>query len=108
MQAAEFTILSSTGERFPCRADESVLSAMRRANAGPIRYGCFGGGCGACKMRVQTGTYQVFQPMSRAHVSIEEEQNGFALLCCIHPTSDLVLALPNVECAPTPTQFGRT
>ena len=105
MQAAEFTITSSTNERFPCRADENVLLAMRRANAGPIRCGCFGGGCGACRMRVRSGTYQVFQPMSRAHVSREEEQNGFALLCCIRPTSDLVLALPGDESAPNPVQF---
>lgn len=95
MQAHGFTITSSTGEQFNCRADESVLSAMRRANAGPVRCGCFGGGCGACKMRVRSGSFRVFKPMSRAHVSLEEEQNGFALLCCIQPASDLTLALPN-------------
>ena len=95
MEGQSFTITSSTGETFPCGADESVLSAMRRANAGPIRYGCFGGGCGACKMRVKSGSYRVFKPMSRAHVTIEEEQCGFALMCCIQPTSDLTLALPN-------------
>ena len=95
MEPVSYTIISSTGERFPCRNDESVLAAMRRANAGPIRYGCFGGGCGACKMRVKSGSYRVCKPMSRAHVSIEEEQCGFVLLCCIQPTSDLVLSLPN-------------
>ncbi len=96
LEAQSFTITSSTGERFPCRADESVLAAMRRANAGPIRYGCFGGGCGACKMRIISGSYTAFQPMSRAHVSIEEAQCGFALLCCIRPTSDLTLGQCNV------------
>ena len=95
MQASGFTITSSTGERFNCRADESVFSAMRRANAGPIRCGCFGGGCGVCKMRVLDGSFRVFQPMSRAHISLEEEQSGFALLCCIQPTCDLILSLPN-------------
>ena len=90
-EVQSFTITSSTGERFPCRADESVLAAMRRANAGPIRHGCHGGGCGVCKMRVVSGSYTAFQPMSRAHVSLEEAQCGFALLCCIRPTSDLRL-----------------
>lgn len=94
METKDFIITSSTGEQFPCRPDESVLAAMRRANAGPIRNGCFGGGCGVCKMRIVSGTYQGFKPMSRAHVSLEEAQNGFALLCCIQPTSDLTLALP--------------
>lgn len=92
MQAQVYTITSSTGEAFPCGAEESVLAAMRRANAGPIRYGCFGGGCGACKMRIASGSYVVFKPMSRAHVSVIEQQTGFALLCCVHPTSDLILA----------------
>jgi ferredoxin len=92
MEAAYFQITSSTGERFLCRADESVLAAMRRANSGPIRYGCFGGGCGACKMRIVSGSYAVMKPMSRAHVSIKEELNGFALLCCVCPLSNLVLA----------------
>ncbi|HML69205.1 MAG TPA: 2Fe-2S iron-sulfur cluster-binding protein [Clostridia bacterium] len=92
MQAQVYTIMSSTGEAFPCGVEESVLAAMRRANAGPIRYGCFGGGCGACKMRVVSGSYVVFKPMSCAHVSATEQLTGLALLCCIHPTSDLVLA----------------
>ena len=92
MQAQVFNITSSTGEQFPCKAEESVLAAMRRTNAGPIRYGCFGGGCGACKMRVVSGSYRAYKPMSRAHVSIEEEQCGFALLCCIQPTSDVTLS----------------
>ena len=92
MDARVYTITSSTGEQFPCRADESVLAAMRRANAGPIRYGCFGGGCGACKMKIASGSYVVYKSMSRAHVSHEEEQAGYALICCIEPTSDLVLA----------------
>ena len=92
MEAPVYTVTSSTGESFPCRADESVLAAMRRANAGPIRYGCFGGGCGACKMRITSGSYVVFKPMSRAHVSPEEAQAGYALLCCIQPTSNLILS----------------
>ena len=92
MEAACYQITSSTGERFPCRADESVLAAMRHANAGPIRYGCFGGGCGACKMRIVSGSFAVMKPMSRAHVSPEEEKSGIVLLCCVCPLSDLVLA----------------
>ena len=91
MQAQSYTITSSTGEQFPCKAEESVLAAMRRANAGPIRYGCFGGGCGACKMRIISGSYVVCKPMSRAHVSANEQQTGVALLCCVQPTSDLIL-----------------
>ncbi len=65
---------------------------MRRASAGPIRYGCFGGGCGICKMRIQSGSYTIEKHMSRAHISPLDEQNGIVLLCCIYPLSDLTLA----------------
>ena len=92
METRSFTITSSTGERFPCLAYESVLSAMQRAVAGPVRYGCFGGGCGACKMRIASGSFAVFKPMSRAHISPQDEQDGVVLLCCIRPLSDLTLA----------------
>ncbi|HRX58199.1 MAG TPA: 2Fe-2S iron-sulfur cluster binding domain-containing protein [Eubacteriales bacterium] len=90
--------LAQSGETFPCgEEDESVLAAMRRANAGPIKYGCFGGGCGVCRMRVVSGSYHSFKPMSRAHVTREDQSNGIVLLCCIRPTSDLTLAPAGVQ-----------
>ncbi len=93
---ARYNITLASGETFPCGTeDESVLAAMRRANVGPIKSGCFGGGCGICKMRVTSGSYRRFKPMSRAHVSEQEQQNGVVLLCCIRPTSDLTLAPVN-------------
>lgn len=86
-------ITLSSGESFLCREDESVLAAMTRARVGPVRCGCFGGGCGVCKMRVAAGEYYRFQKMSRAHISTQEEQAGVVLLCCIRPLSDLALKL---------------
>ena len=90
---SRYNITLPSGETFAFREeDESVLAAMRRANAGPIKSGCFGGGCGICKMRVASGSYRSFKPMSRAHVSEQDRANGIVLLCCIRPTSDLTLA----------------
>lgn len=79
------------GTCFPCLFDESVLEAMGRFGRGPIISGCFGGGCGVCAMRVVSGEYVSFKPMSRAHVSAGQEQQGLALLYCIKPLSDLTL-----------------
>ncbi|MEN6340154.1 MAG: 2Fe-2S iron-sulfur cluster-binding protein [Clostridiaceae bacterium] len=87
-----FHILLHTGETFSCRADESVFSAMRRASVGGIKSGCQGGGCGICKMRVHRGSVCAFQPMSRAHVTRQEQSENTVLLCCVYPQSDLVLA----------------
>lgn len=86
-------ITLASGEAFPCREDdESVFAAMRRANAGPAKIGCSGGGCGICKMKVASGSFRVIQPMSRAHVSAQDQANGTVLLCCILPLSDLALS----------------
>ena len=85
-------ITMPNGETFPCRQQQSVLEAMRHAGCTAIPSGCFGGGCGVCRMRVAAGPYRRFQPMSRAHVSPQAEQDGFVLLCCIQPLGDLLLA----------------
>ena len=77
---------------FPCREDEPVLAAMLRSRKGPVFYGCCGGGCGICRMKITHGRCEAYKPMSRAHVSTEDQKNGIVLLCCVQPRSDLHLA----------------
>lgn len=92
MQAGSYCITEQgTGVQFPCRGDEFVLAAMLRARCGPVRHGCCGGGCGVCKARVVRGRYRQEKPMSRAHVDEREGQDGFVLLCCIKPCSDITI-----------------
>ncbi|MDR1766167.1 MAG: 2Fe-2S iron-sulfur cluster binding domain-containing protein [Lachnospiraceae bacterium] len=76
---------------FPCKEDEFVMGAMLHAGKGPVRYGCCGGGCGICKMRVVSGDYEVVKPMSRAHISEAQEADGLVLTCCVKPRGDLTL-----------------
>jgi len=78
---------------FACGKDECILQAMKRTGRGPIRCGCFGGGCGVCKMKVLSGAVRIIKPMSREHVTREEERQGVALLCCIQPLGDVVLGV---------------
>jgi len=80
-----------TGESFLCHEDESLLAGMRRTGKGPIKFGCFGGGCGVCRVRILKGEYQAFKKMSRAHVSPEDEKQGLVLSCCVKPLSDITL-----------------
>jgi ferredoxin len=77
---------------FPCDEDEAVLKAMIHAGKGPFRHGCCGGGCGVCKARVVSGDFFAFKPQSSAHVTGAENQNGFVLLCCVQPRSDMLIA----------------
>ncbi len=87
-----FQVYLPDGGSFPCRSDESVLEAMRRLNGAPISSGCFGGGCGVCAMQIVSGEYYIFHPMSRAHITREQQAQGQVLLCCVKPLSDLSLA----------------
>jgi len=81
-----------TEVNFSCAGDEAVLSMMFRNGKGPLRYGCCGGGCGICRMKVVSGEWFAFKPMSAAHVSEDDKKRGVVLLCCIQPRSDLVIA----------------
>ena len=81
-------------------AHERVLVALERAQGfGQLKnlprrlpVGCRRGGCGICRVRVLDGQYRS-DPMSRAHVSAEDEAAGIVLACCIYPLSDLSLRL---------------
>lgn len=83
---------------FPCRSNETVLEAMERAwgasrviiGTKRIPVGCRRGGCGVCRVLVSSGTYRV-GPTGRNHVSVEEEQQGYALACRLTPDSDLTM-----------------
>lgn len=81
-------------------AEERVLVALERAQGfGELKdmprrlpVGCRRGGCGICRVRVLEGDYRR-DPMSRTHVSAEDEAAGLVLSCCIYPLSDLSLRL---------------
>jgi 3-phenylpropionate/trans-cinnamate dioxygenase ferredoxin reductase subunit len=76
-----------TGETFPCASDESLLQGMLRLGRKGIPVGCVNGGCGVCKVRILEGQYRPLGPISRAHVSTEEEALGFTLACRVAPVT---------------------
>jgi ferredoxin len=78
-----------SGEEYSCRASETLLSGMARLGRKSIPAGCLSGGCGVCKVAVRKGRWHKSGPMSRAHVSEEEEAQGIALACRIVPDEDL-------------------
>lgn len=76
----------------PCPETEKVLIAIEAAvpfpQPSPVNVGCRKGGCGACRVRVISGEYTTIK-MSRAHVTEEEQGEGYALACRIYPQSDM-------------------
>lgn len=82
--------LADTGESFVCSDAETALHALARSGRRGIPMGCRGGGCGVCKVKVLQGEYSK-KPMSRSHISENDEAEHEVLACCIVPQTDLQL-----------------
>jgi ferredoxin len=83
--------ITQTGERYRCSVHESLLAGMSRLGRRGIPVGCLNGGCGVCKVRVLHGEVQKLGPVSRAHVSVDEEEAGYSLACRVAPLGDVEL-----------------
>jgi 3-phenylpropionate/trans-cinnamate dioxygenase ferredoxin reductase subunit len=81
--------LTQTKEAYECLPHENMLQGMARLGRRGIPVGCLNGGCGICKVAVVQGEWESTGPMSRAHVSAEEEARGIILACRATPCSDI-------------------
>jgi ferredoxin len=79
--------LTQTGEVYACAIGESLLRGMLRLGRKGIPVGCVNGGCGVCKIRVTGGSVDSLGPISRAHVSVDEEDAGYTLACRVGPSA---------------------
>jgi ferredoxin len=77
--------VAQTNEEFLCATEEALLKGMLRLGRKGIPVGCVNGGCGVCKVRILEGDVRVLGPISRAHVTLEEEQQGYTLACRVAP-----------------------
>lgn len=77
--------VAQSDETFPCAANESLLQGMVRLGRKGIPVGCVNGGCGVCKVRIVSGDIKALGPISRAHVTVDEEQQGYTLACRVAP-----------------------
>lgn len=80
--------LRQTNETYECLPHESILQGMVRLGRRGIPASCLNGGCGVCKIAV-TGAWEKTGPMSRAHISVEDEAHGIVLACRATPCSDI-------------------
>jgi 3-phenylpropionate/trans-cinnamate dioxygenase ferredoxin reductase subunit len=79
--------VAPTGETYPCATEESLLRGMLKLGRKGIPAGCVNGGCGVCKVRIVEGSVTSLGPVSRAHVSAEEERCGITLACRVAPAT---------------------
>nr|WP_310698994.1 2Fe-2S iron-sulfur cluster-binding protein [Burkholderia multivorans] len=83
--------VACTQERVMCSPGQSVLAALAKLGRRGIPVGCLNGGCGVCKVRVLRGEIVKLGPISRAHVTCEEESEGYVLACRVAPKCDVEL-----------------
>lgn len=102
--------VSPSGHQFQCAADETILTAGLQAGLG-MPYGCKNGACGACKGRVLSGQTILGKHQEKT-LTTEEHHNGYSLLCCTRPLSDITIELREVAtgdypCKKLPTRIAR-
>jgi Rieske 2Fe-2S family protein len=78
---------STTNRSIVCPSDRTVLQAARAENIA-LPFSCGKGLCGTCKSRILSGTVEM---KHRGGIRQRDIDDGFALLCCSRPTSDLVI-----------------
>lgn len=83
--------IENTSEAYACDDACTLLGGMEALARRGIPVGCRGGGCGVCKVRIESGSVRT-EKMSRAHVSPEEEAQGYVLACRAYPKSDVRLS----------------
>ncbi len=82
---------SLPGDTVACRDGETVLAAIMRSGA-KVMFGCRGGGCGTCKMRLISGRVDDGR-CSAAVLPEAEKREGAFLSCQARPLSDLTVEL---------------
>ena len=90
--AGAYTVRLHPGEdTVACDPDETVLAAILRSGASVV-FGCRGGGCGICRMRLLSGAVE--HGRCSAAVLPEEDRRGGAFLSCqARPVGDITVEL---------------
>lgn len=90
MSDSSFAVeLAPGGQVFEVGADETILDAALRQGIN-LQYGCRHGRCSTCKYLVEDGDVDLGEVSAYALPDNEREE-GWALLCCAKPETDLLI-----------------
>lgn len=112
MTAETFTVeLAPGGQTFDVAAGETILDAALRQGIDML-YGCRQGRCSTCKYLVEDGDVDLGNASTYSLPDAERDQ-GWALLCCATPETDLLIRdhrEPDARALPVlrPDEFGAT
>jgi len=87
--------LQPSGHTFAADENRSVLDSALEADL-TLPHGCRTGVCGACKSKILNGQADLGAYAEHA-LPASERESGYALLCCAHPQSDLLIEVHDVE-----------
>jgi len=111
MTATHTITIEDDGSVYRCSDSRTLLEGMEALGRKGIPVGCRGGGCGVCKIQIVHGDVTT-RPMSREHVSAEDEAAGRVLACRVRPASDVTLrvlgAFRKAVCRPSGSQQPAT
>jgi CDP-4-dehydro-6-deoxyglucose reductase len=88
--------LVPTGQRFAADPLEPVLNAALRAGLN-LPHSCKGGHCASCRARVVSGNFAYPEVELPAGLTIDEANQGYALLCQAHALSDMIVETREVR-----------
>lgn len=74
-----------------CKTDQILFDAINKLPDALIKTGCYGGGCGICKIKVISGKYKIVKKMSKAHITEQDLKDNIILSCCIVPQTDMII-----------------
>ena len=87
--------IEPSGHELRADPDESVLDAALRQGLA-LPYGCRNGACRSCKGRVLEGEIDYPDGLPKSLTRLDAAQ-GFALLCLAHATTDLRIAVEEID-----------
>jgi ferredoxin-NADP reductase len=86
-QHAAHVTFAASGKRVTARPGQTILQAGLDAGV-DLPYSCTMGGCGACKVKLSSGSVVASEPNC---LTDREQEAGFVLACCSYADTDLTI-----------------
>ena len=80
------------GVEVPVGTDDTIIAALNK-NGYTYLLGCRRGGCGICKVQVESGEIEHNRPVAESALSAEERAEGICLGCRAVPQGDVTISL---------------
>jgi len=85
--------LADAGLTLQGREGESITATLLRAGF-MMRLACRGGGCGLCRVRVDSGRTVYSAAIADSALPVEERDKGIVLACLAVPADDVTITVP--------------